>query len=221
VNVTSIRKSSGTNGDPLREALAAAIIRMEKVKAVVDDKDNVAARARQFLREIDGRIEEAVTGVSAARETHAAAVVDAIARGEKPPAATGLKAARAAETDLHDQRDAAQSSVDRIKQDKAAAMAELERAERAVQAAVAAVLEPQARKLLEQARFHRIEYLKRVYTINAIRVLIPDDVMKEVEVLECFNAPGNMDLSLSIQRNWKAALEALKSNADSALPAEA
>jgi hypothetical protein len=218
VNVTSIRKSSGTNGDPLREALAAAIIRMEQAQAAVDDKDNVSARARHFLREIDGRIEEAAVAVNTAREEHAARVADAIGQGEKPPAATGLKAARAAETDLQDQRSAIQSSIDTIRQDKAAAAAELERAERAVQAAIASMLEPEARKLLEEARIHRTEYLKRVYAINAIRVLIPDDILKQVEVLDCFNAPGNMDLSLSIQRHWQSALAALKTNAEAPLP---
>jgi pyruvate-formate lyase len=217
MNVTAIRKN-GANGDPLRSALREAIARMEQAQAVADDKDNVAARARQFLREIDGRIEEAVTGVSAARETHAAAVVDAIARGEKPPAATGLKAARAAETDLQDQRDAAQSSIDTIRQDKAAAMAELERAERAVQAAIAAVLEPEARKLLEQARFHRIEYLKKIYAIDAIRVHVPDDIIKQVEVLGCYNAPGNLDISVSVQKSWRAALDAIKTNSEAPLP---
>jgi hypothetical protein len=43
----------------------------------------------------------------------------AIAQGEKPPAATGMRAARAAETDLQDQLDAARSSIDRIRQDRA------------------------------------------------------------------------------------------------------
>ena len=191
---------------------------MKQAQIAVDDKDTVAARCRQFLREIDRHIEEAAVAVNTARETHAAAVAEAIAQGGKPPTATGVKASRSAETDLEDQREAIQSSIDTIRQDKAAAAAELECAERAVQAAIASMLEPEARKLLEEAQIHRTEYLKRVYAIDAIRVLIPDDIIKQVEILGCYNAPGNRDLSASIQKSWQAALEQLKRDPDAELP---
>jgi hypothetical protein len=216
MGLVAVRKNDG--GDDPRCALREAVARMKQAQTAVDDVDNVAARARSFLREIEGRIAEAATGVSTAREIHAAAVVDAIARGEKPPPATGLKAARAAEVDLQDQRDAAQSSIDTIRQDKAAAAAELERAERVVKAAIAGALEPTARKLLEKARIHRIEFLKAIYAIDAIHLLIPEDIPQQVQVLLAYNAPGNVDLSLSIQRDWKAAIEALKNSADAPLP---
>ena len=122
-----------------------------------------------------------------------------------------MRAARAAETDLQDQLDAARSSVDRIKQDRADAAAELERAERAVQVAIAAVLEPEARKLLEEARIHRAEYLKTVYAIDAIRVLIPDDIIKQVEVLGTYNAPGNMQLRIARAYDANSSSNALAS----------
>ena len=94
MSVTPIMARKNGDGDPLRHTLKLAITRMKQAQAAVDDKDNVAARARQFLREIDGRIEEAAVAVNTARETHAAAVAEAIAQGEKPPTATGVKASR-------------------------------------------------------------------------------------------------------------------------------
>jgi hypothetical protein len=38
---------------------------------------------------------------------------------------------------------------------------------------------------------------------SAGRLLIPEDIIKQVEVLWAYNAPGNMELSRSIQKSWR------------------
>src|ERR1700719_3570471 len=100
------------DSDP-RDNLRTVAARMREAQTAVGDKDAALDRARRFVREIEARVQEAATEVNTAKEEHAARVADSIGLGEKPPAATAVKAARVAEVDLQDQLEAARSSIDK------------------------------------------------------------------------------------------------------------
>src|SRR5262249_511759 len=157
------------NADQPRAVLCEVIARMEKAQAAVAAKDKALDRARHFLHEIEDRIVEAATAVTTAREEHARRVADAIADDEKPPAATGGRAARNVETGLQDQLEAARSTIDRLTVSSADASSELERGRKAVDAAVAAALGPVAASMLEEAKKLRTQYLSRAYALDTLR----------------------------------------------------
>jgi hypothetical protein len=60
---------------------------------------------------------------------------------------------------------------------------ELQRADKAVDAAITAALELVARELLDQARSHRTEFLKRMYAVDAIRLMVPNDINEAAQRL--------------------------------------
>jgi hypothetical protein len=219
MSLVAVKKS---DGDDPRSALREAIAEAKQAQAELDRHHEALDRARALVRQGAARIDAAVAAVAEAQETDAAALVGAIVSGT-PSSAVGVAArkARIAEGNCRDEVAAAEAACSQLRVEASNVRAQFERAERAVQSAIASIVEPEARKLFEQARFHRIEYLKKIYAIDAIRVHVPDDIIKQVEVLGCYNAPGNLDISVSVRKSWEAALEALKSNADSALPAEA
>jgi hypothetical protein len=172
----------------------------------------------------------ALVGTSEAKlEAAAAAVEDARQQDAKHLAAAGggsssaraTRQARLAEAEATDDLEAARTAFASLKEGLRDVMAEAERSQRAVDAAVAAAVAPEARRLLDQAWQFRREFLKCAYSVDAVRSFLANDILEELARLWIFISPANTELSLSIQRDWQAALEALKADPDAALPDQA
>jgi hypothetical protein len=99
---------------------------------------------------------------------------------------------------------------------------EAERAGRAVDAAAAAVLEPIAREMLEEAKRLHARFLEKQWALCEIRDALghTNALYGEIERLWVKGPTPEEVLQRSsmIQRSWKTAIQALKSDADSALP---
>ena len=123
--------------------------------------------------------------------------------------------ARAAEADRRDEAAAAKAAYEPLRVDVSSIAAEVERAERAVNAAIEVVLQPTARRLFDEARSLRLEFLKRVYAVDTMRALLPPDLDEEKQrlltfiapELITFIAPELMAASRIVQQNWGAAIE--------------
>jgi hypothetical protein len=96
--------------------------------------------------------------------------------------------------------------------------AEVERAERAVDVAMGAVLQPTARRLLDEAKSLRLKFLRRVYAVDTMRALLPPGFEEEKQRLLTLIAPELMAASRVVQQDWRAVIEALKVDSDAPLP---
>lgn len=81
-----------------------------------------------------------------------------------------------------------------------------------------ALLQPVARRLLDEARNLRLEFLWRVYAVDTMRASLPLGFDEEKQRLLTFIAPELMAASRVVQRDWQTAIEALRANADAPVP---
>jgi hypothetical protein len=153
-----------------------------------------------------------------ANEEDASALANAIVSGESSSSAGAVRRARTAEADRRDEAAAAKTAYDRLRVDVSGIAAEVERAERAVDSAVGNVLQPTARRLLDEAKSLRLEFLKRVYAVDTMRPLLPPGFEEEKQRLLTFIAPELMAASRVVQQDWRAVIEALKADSDAPLP---
>jgi hypothetical protein len=208
--VAAIRK----NGDP-RDTLRRAIAELQKARDVVAERGSALDRARRHFRDIDARIAAAAAATVEAHEE----LADAIAAGEEPPAPTALRAARAAEADLQDQRAAVEGSLGRIRDGWHGAHSGVERAEREVDIAIRGVLEESAHELVKQVRgaHLRLVRLRGALTAVASRFDSWSDLAKAAEHAGVFSDQLAAEARVA-QRAWEGAIEALKADADAPLP---
>ena len=80
------------------------------------------------------------------------------------------------------------------------------------------VLQPAARRRLDEAKSLRLEFLKRVYAVDTMRPLLPPGFEEEKQRLLTFIAPELMAASRVVQQDWRAVIEALKVDSDAPLP---
>ena len=170
------------------------------------------------MRKSEAALEAAATALDQANEEDAAALATAIVAGESSSSAGAVRRARAAEADRRDESAAAKAAYDRLRVDVSGIAAEAERAGRAVDVAIGGVLQPTVRRLLDEARNLRLEFLRRIYAVDAMRALLPADLDEEKQRLLTFIAPELMAASSVVQRDRQIAIEALKSDADAGLP---
>ena len=80
-------------------------------------------------------------------------------------------------------------------------------------------MQPTARRLLDEARNLRLEFLRRIYAVDTVGAFLPVDLIDEKQRLLTFIAPELMAASRVVQQSWQAAIERLKNDADAELPA--
>jgi hypothetical protein len=220
MNVTSIRKSSGANGDPLREALAVAITKAKKAEAEYERHREAVGRARELVRTNKAKLEAAATAIEEARESDAAELAKAISTGGAS-SARGLRQARIAETEATDNLEMAQTAAHALWADNTAER-ESERAGMVVASAVAAVLEPVTRQLLDESKNLQERDWSIQQRLTVIRDAIGYKHPLHAEIEKSWNrSPASEEVlqrSMAIQKDWKAAIEALKADADAPLP---
>jgi hypothetical protein len=215
--VTAIVRTDDGGDDP-RDELSEAIAEAKQARAELDRHREALDRARSLVRQGAARVEAAVVAVAQAQETDAAALVGAIVAGAPSSVVGAARKARIAEDACRDEVAAAEAAYGRLRVDVSGIAAEAERAERAVDAAVGGVLQPVARRLLDEARNLRLEFLKRIYAVDTMRALLPADLVAEKERLLTFISPELMAASATVQKDWRTAIEALKGNPDAPLP---
>jgi hypothetical protein len=172
-------KKNDDGGDDTRDALREAIRVFVASQAELDRHEQAAGRARALMRKSEAEIEAAAAAVAEANEEDAAALADAIVSGESSSSAGAVRRARAAEADRRDEAVAARAAYGRLRADVSGIAAEVERAERAVNAAIGGVLQPTARRLLDEAKSLRLEFLRRVYAVDTMRALLPPSFEEE------------------------------------------
>jgi hypothetical protein len=220
MNVTSIRKGNERNGDPLREALAVAIKNAEKADSEYELHREAVQRAGRLVKEHKAKVEAAAIAIEEARESDVQDLAEAISSGGSSTA-RALRKARIAETEAADDLELAQTAAKALWSDNTTER-EVERAGRAVDAAVASMLAPVAEELLAESRNLR----ERDWVIEQRLTVIRDalgykhPLYAEIEKL-WIKSPASEEVlqrSMAIQRDWRTAIEALKANADAALP---
>jgi hypothetical protein len=212
------RKNDG--GDDLRDprdVLKEKISDVAAVQAELSQYQQAASKARELVRKSATTLEAAAAAVTEANEEDATALADAIISGDSSSSAGAVRRARTAEIERRDEAAAAKAAYDRLRIDVSGIAAEVERAERGVQTAIGGVLQPTARRLLDEARNLRLEFLKRVYAVDTMRALLPPDFDEEKQKLLTFIAPELMAASAVTQQRWKAAIEQLRSDSEAPL----
>jgi chromosome segregation ATPase len=214
MNVTAIRKN-GDPRDPTRDGLRQAIAELQKARDVAAERDSAWDRARRHIRDIDGKLAAAATAVEEARE----AMADAVAAGEAMPSPTAIRAARAAEADLQDQRQALEASIVRLREGWQAGLSGVERAERQVNSAICGVLEESGHALIKRVReaHVRLVALKGALSVIAGRFEPWSELSKAAERAGNFSDEIGAEARVT-QRAWEGAIEALKTDASAPLP---
>jgi hypothetical protein len=220
MTVTSILPRK--NADPARLALAAAITKAEKAAAEYKRHREAVGRSRELVRRNKTRLEQMAAAIEAAKETDVLELVESIAAGGSS-SGRALREARLAQVEAADDLEMAEIAAKTLWSDNTAER-EAERAGEAVNAAIAVVIEPIARELLAESRNLRERDWAILERLTVIRDALghKHPLYAEIERL-WVQSPASEEVlqrSMMIQRSWKAAIEALKSNADSALPAE-
>jgi hypothetical protein len=219
MNVTAIRKN-GANGDPLREALAVAITKAKKAEAEYERHREAVGRARELVRTSKAKLESASATIEAAKETDVQDLAEAISTGGSSTA-RALRKARTAETEAADDLELAQTAAHTLWADNTAER-EVERAGTVVSAAIAAMLAPVAEELLAESR----NLPERDWAIEQ-RLTVIRDALGYKHPLHAeigklwIESPASEEVlqrSMAIQRDWKAAIEALKADAEAPLP---
>jgi hypothetical protein len=211
MNVTALaRKNLDPERAALREKIADAAAARKKVtatEAAVERAGNLVSGARR-------KFEVASKAVAAARDEDAQQLAAAITSGEtvSPQAA---RRAREAEIEAGDDIAMARAAYAQLEADLKDAEREVEGAGKAVNVAVAAVLKPVAERMIEQADRARSQYITKMYALSA---MVDAGVGGKCLLFEITDAEHRR-LSASVGQTWRAAIEALKTDSDSPLPA--
>jgi hypothetical protein len=166
MGVTVLKKNAGD--DDGRAGLRAAIRAAAVAQTAVEERRNAIERARHFVGEVQGRIEAATIALNNASEEHAGKVAAAIAQGEKPPAATGVKAARAKLNDHQDELVSAQAALERIGDDLGDLEHGAAEAANTVLIEVGRVIVPTGAQLFQRAKELKAELLILMQAVFAL-----------------------------------------------------
>jgi hypothetical protein len=125
-----------------RGALRAAIENAATVKAARARAQSSLEAAAEHVARAEARLRTATAAVGQAREEHIERVAHALGDGREPPTALSVQAARDAETEARDERDAAKAAIAQIERDIADLQSDVSVANGVVNRALAQTLEP-------------------------------------------------------------------------------
>jgi hypothetical protein len=201
---------------PERVELASAIARRNDANRELGDIEAALLRARNTV----DAATIAVAEKTKALETAKGANADYLARaalgrsGDVPP--PSVQDARLALQDAQDQLDAARSTVALFENNRQVTVDEVSYAERDVDRAVEAVVKASTEIRALVGRL-KTAYAELVDVRNALQVMrerLPDDL----KIIGSVDIPRiNLD-DLKLAATWKAAIEALRTDADAPLP---
>jgi hypothetical protein len=215
MGVALLKKNTGGARADLRQKIAAAAV----AEAKAECHRQAIERARTLVRSGEAKLEEATAAVASARDHDAKELAQAITAGGSSPA-RATRQARAKVDEAPDDLETSQSALASLREGLGELADEAERSQKVVVAAIVELLVPVARALLAEARDHKVQFQRRLYALDVLSSLLPlpTDIKGEKERLPILVTPEAMELSRTVQRDWKAALETLKTNADAPLP---
>jgi hypothetical protein len=200
--------------DPSRAALAEAILRRDDVARRLEAASEAAERASHIVHGGPARLAAAKAATAAAKD----AEVERFVGGETALMERPLREARAAEQDVVDDIDAAREALARIK----ASITELEQegfyAELHMKDAVGRVLLGAVGEVISEAETLADRLNGQRAILDFVSPLLPADA-PERRKLE--GVAGPVDHNHRALAPWRAAYDALLSDANAALPSKA
>jgi hypothetical protein len=152
-DVTRLRpKAKATeHGDPLRQALAVAIVGAGKAREMRERQKQAVERLRVEGREAEETIEKLQKRVSEAQDAHIAGLADAAASGKPAPASRVAKA-RAAVVEAEDHREALRAARKKLEADMPEVEKDIVAADTEVERLISEILAPVAEQMIERGR---------------------------------------------------------------------
>jgi hypothetical protein len=187
----------------LRRAIAAAAEAREQVAAT----EAAIERSVRLVSEVRRKFEAASKAVAAARDEDAQQLAAAIVSGDTvSPQAT--RRAKEAETEAGDALAMARAAYKQLENDLPGVEAEAKHASKAVDAAIAAVVSPVREQMIAEAKAVRARYLVLIAALAAIGEPLQFSI----------SDAEHRQLSSTTGARWRAAIEALKTDAGAELP---
>jgi chromosome segregation ATPase len=201
-----------------RAALRSAVADLAKAKAAVIEHRAAIERAEEMVAMSKARHAAATAAVATAREQDAKALAAAISTGGSS-SARAARQARAAETEAGDDVEMARNALAQLTTDLAEVETDMQVASKAVDRVLAETLRPVALRLLEEVRGHRARFLMAQAALCTLGRLWNswDDLVKEIG-RTAGSSDADAQMSIASEREWEAALKAMRENADAALP---
>jgi hypothetical protein len=205
-----------------RAELRRAVTDAQEARAAVDRQRVSIERGTELVAEAVANLAAASAAVNTARETHAQHIASAITGGGSPTTTGLIPAARAHERDAEDELEALKSALSSLQAGLADMESDAAVAGRAVDAALAQALMPVARDLLVRTRDHYLKFMATDEALHAVTAVF-NHWDGGTEIAQQANRAGSLtDADArtlgATKQQWKAALEALKRDADAPLP---
>jgi hypothetical protein len=210
MSVTALARKS----DPLggRQSLREQIARAAEAQAEVVAIKEAIERAHGLSMASRRKLEAATRAINDAKREDAEQLANALIHGANTTPVQTINRAREEMAAAGDSLEASRAAVTRLEGDLQDAEAAAMRADKAVSVAVAAVVAPIAEQMREEASAARARYLERMFAIAA---LVDAGLGGKYLRFEITDAEYRQ-LSTSVGRTWKTALDALREKADDA-----
>jgi|SRR5487761_1822875 hypothetical protein len=168
MTLSAVNNKLRSSGDPLRDALVAALREAR-------ESNEAVRRQREAIEQIRGRVfgelpaaaKKAQEAVEAAQRDYAVALADAAANGSAPPA-SGVKAARQAVQDAQEEVDAQKAALAQLRADLPAWENDAREKQIVVEKAISLILAREVQPLLERARKILREFIPYRILFNAL-----------------------------------------------------
>ena len=227
-NVTALKKARKTDE---RAELRAAIEAETAAKRKLQGRENALHLAGKHLNDAQEKLAVVTNAIERAKESVAKRTASALSSGRAPPDSTVLEDARAAVARANDVVDAAQSAVAQLREEIAVLAAEVHQHEAAVIAAAHDVVCAPMREVLAQTkRLHAEAFIAR-QTLAAVWEATAAHGVKAGTIADVRAATSHLlraetlpideatrDAAKDASAQWRAALVALREDADAALP---
>ena len=199
----------------LREAQAVAATARQKVAAI----QNAVERAKRLVMDGRRKLEALEKAIAAATAADADQIVEQlVTRGSATPQAAAQRA-REEHTAATAALEQVRGAIPRLERDLEDAEHAAERADKDVNAAVAVIMEPVALRLLEEVHSLTVRRLTTQAALVTLGRLWNswDDIVKRIGRTASINDDYS-GVAVATEREWRAALDALRENADAPLP---
>jgi hypothetical protein len=206
-----------------RAALRSAIADCASEKSAVDRQREAIGRAERLVAENQAKLARAAKAVADAQSEDAKRLASVLAAGGTSLTARAARQARTDEAEAADDVAAARSALASLREDLVEAERDVAVASRAVDAAAAAVLEPTVHRLIEQARAHHARYLQVQAALAEVSGTAGlwtswDEIRKQADHVSAYNVEADARVGNVSRAEWRAAIAALRLDADAELP---
>ncbi len=238
MTVHAIKKPKPGPRSPERQVLATVITEKRAVDAKLEAARGAVARAGQLVSDSEAKLAAAGAAVTRAKEHHTTAVAKSIGQGVAAPTSALVRAARAAQSDLADEHDAALAALERLRIEFADVEALAKQVHVRVEAAANGVLAAAGFPLVERllklreeihALFSALVFIRNrgrerfgsSATFRVVPELSAPLAQVEEEIAAAIEAGISFDVDAAsdeILEQWHQATNALRADPDHELP---